>query len=286
MRVAVLGTGTMGAGMARSLLRAGLDVTAWNRTAGRAEPLAADGATVAATVTEAVTDADAVLTIVFDAAAVLDVAGALITALPPGAVWIQSATVGLDGIAEIGRRADGGGVTLLDAPVLGTKQPAQQGKLVPLVAGSRAAARQMEPVFAAIGTKTVYAGEQLGQGTALKLACNAWIASLTAALGQSLGLAAALGVEPGLVLDAVGGGPTDSPYAQLKAAAMLDGEYPPSFSVDGVLKDVGLMVDAAQGAGFPPELLRCVRELYAATSAAGHGGEDIAAVYTQFNQLT
>jgi 3-hydroxyisobutyrate dehydrogenase len=125
-------------------------------------------------------------------------------------------------------------------------------------------------------------GDRIGQGTALKLACNAWIASLTAALGQSIGLAAALGIEPGLFLDAIDGGPSDSPYAHMKGQGMLTGEYPPSFSVDGARKDVGLMMDAADRAGFPPELLRSVQEAFSRASAAGHGADDIAAVRTAF----
>src|SRR5450631_2066197 len=282
MRVAVLGTGTMGAGIVRSMLRAGLDVTAWNRTPERAEPLKADGATVAVTVPDAVAGADAVLTMAFDAAAVLEIAEAMIPGLAAGAVWIQAATVGLDGIARVERLASEHGIPLLDAPVLGTKQPAEEGKLVPLVSGPRELAQRVQPVFDAIGVKTIYAGDRIGQGMALKLACNAWIASLTAALGQSLGLAATLGVEPGLFLEAIAGGPADTPYAQLKAKEMLTGRYPPSFSVEGVLKDVGLMVDAASRAGFRQDLLRTLHELYAATAAAGHGGDDIAAVYIEF----
>jgi 3-hydroxyisobutyrate dehydrogenase len=286
MRVAVLGTGTMGAGMARSMLRAGLDVTAWNRTADRAGPLRADGATVAGTVPDAVGGADVVVTMVFDAAAVLDLGATLVAAMPGEAVWVQSATIGLDGIAQVERLAGEHGVPLLDAPMLGTKQPADEGALVPLVAGPRELARRVQPVFDAVGAKTIYAGDRIGQGTALKLACNAWIASLTAALGQSLGLAAALGIEPGLFLEAIDGGPADAPYAHQKGKEMLAGDYPPSFSVDGVLKDVGLMVDAADAAGFPQALLRPVQEAYARASAAGHGGDDIAAVHTEFRPGT
>jgi 3-hydroxyisobutyrate dehydrogenase len=282
MRVAVLGTGTMGAGMARSMLRAGLEVTAWNRTRQRAEPLAADGARVAETVPDAVKGADAVLTMVFDAAAVLEIAEVMAGSWPDGAVWIQSATVGLDGIAKVARFAEERGMALLDAPVLGTKEPAQDGKLVPLVSGDRGLMQRAQQVLEAIGTKTVDAGRQVGQGTALKLACNAYIAALTAAVAQSIGLAGALGVDPGLFLEAIDGGPSSSPYAQMKGQSMLAGEYPPSFAVDGVLKDIQLMSSAARQAGFPQTLLHTLQELYAGASEGGHGGDDIAAVFSQF----
>lgn len=283
MKVAVLGTGTMGSGMARSMLRAGLDVTVWNRTISRAQTLEADGATVASTVQDAVRDVDAALTMVFDARAVLDIAGPLLGTLPGGATWIQSATIGLNGISHAGRLAGTAGVTLLDAPMLGTKQPAEEGTLVPLVSGSRDAARAMRPVFEAVGSKTVCAGGSIGQGTALKLACNAWIASITAALGQSLGMAAALGTQPNLFLEAIDGGQPDSPYAHLKGKEMLAGRYPVSFTVGGVTKDLGLMLDAALAADFPQILLRPLHELYSHAGAAGHSHDDIAAVYTEFD---
>lgn len=270
----------MGAGMARSLRRAGLDVTVWNRTAAKAEPLAADGIAVAGTVGAAVAGADAVVTMVFDTDAVLAVSDELLDALAPEAVWLQSATVGVEGIARIAKRA--GDAALLDAPMLGTKQPAEQGKLVPIVSGDPGLVERVKPILDAVGARTVVAGEQIGEATAVKLACNAWILSITSALGQSVALARALGVEPALFLEAVTGGPTDSPYAQLKAAMMLSGDFAPAFSLDGGRKDLALIAAAAASAGVRETLLDGVRELYDAAGEKGHGADDIAAVYTAF----
>jgi len=125
MRVAVIGTGLMGAGMARSMRRAGLVVTAWNRTAEKAEPLAEDGVEVKRTVGDAVEGADAVVTMLFDADAVLELTPELLEALGPNSTWLQSSTVGPDGIGRIAEKA--GETHLLDAPVLGTREPAEQG---------------------------------------------------------------------------------------------------------------------------------------------------------------
>src|SRR4051812_12341525 len=161
MRVAVLGTGMMGAGMARSMGRAGLAVTAWNRTRARAMPLAEDGIEVADTVGDAVSGADAVVTMLFDTEAVLAVTPDIVGALGPNAVWLQSATVGLDGIARIAEKA---GNQLVDAPVLGTREPAEQGRLVPLVSGDDRLIDRVRPVLDAIGTKTVVAGGGVGPG--------------------------------------------------------------------------------------------------------------------------
>lgn len=282
MQVAVLGTGTMGTGMARSLLRADHRVSVWNRTRERAEPLAADGAVVAPTPEQAVAGADAILTMLFDADAVVGVMAEAMAAVPADAVWVQSATVGMAGVDRVARLADEHGVAVVDAPVLGTKQPAEQGALVSLVAGDDRALERARPVLDAIGHKTVRAGERLGQGTALKLACNAWIASLTAAVGQSLALAETLGVRPELFLQAIGGGQPDSPYAHLKGEAMLAGDYPTSFALDGLLKDLDLVTEAGQAARFPVSLLNAVRACYARASADGRGRQDIAAVHSGF----
>ena len=117
-------------------------------------------------------------------------------------------------------------------------------------------------------------------------ACNAWIASLTAGAAQSLALARGLGVEPELFLQAIGGGPADSPYAQLKGAAMLQGDYAASFSVDGLRKDLGLIVAAAEQRGLPTDLLDGVRSVFDAAAARGHAANDVAAAYTAFDDLS
>lgn len=282
MRVAVLGTGIMGVGMTHSLLRAGHEVRAWNRTAAKAEPLAADGATVVRTAAEAVRGADAVLTLLFDGDAVLEVGREIAPALGE-AVWVQASTIGVDGIARVAELAEQHGLTVLDAPVLGTRQPAEDGKLVPLVSGDPAAIDRVAPILDAIGAKTVRAGDRLGQGTALKLVCNAWIATLITGLAQSLTLAERLGLEPNQFLEAIGGGAMDLPYAHAKAPSMLAREYPTSFAVDGVVKDVGLIRDAARDAGVPDALLSAVDELFRVAADRGHGGDDMAAVRAAFD---
>lgn len=282
MKVAVLGTGIMGVGISHALLRAGHDVRVWNRTAARAEPLAADGATVATTPSEAVHGADAVMTLLFDADAVLDVVEAVAPELTD-AVWIQASTVGVAGTERVADLARRHGLTALDAPVLGTKQPAEDGKLVPLVSGDPDAIERVMPVFDAIGAKTVRAGARLGQGTALKLVCNAWIATLITGLGQSLALAQYLGLDSDLFLESIGGGAMDLPYAHAKAPSMTSGDYPTSFAVDGVVKDVGLIRDAATAAGVPDDLLAAVESLFRYTAERGHGDDDMAAVRTAFD---
>lgn len=284
MQIAVLGTGIMGTGMARSLLRAGHDVRVWNRSAARAEALEPDGAAVASAAGDAVRGADAIVTMLFDADSVLEVVAGTADDFAADSVWVQTSTIGLEGTRRAAQLARDRGLTLVDAPMLGTKTPAEQGKLVPIVSGDPHVVERMRPVFDAVGAKTVYAGGELGQATALKLVCNAWVGTLTAALGQSLSMAAHLGLDPALFLEAISGGATDMPYAHLKGSAMLAGEYPTAFAVDGAVKDLGLITDAAREVGMPDELLTAVAGLFGEASARGFGGQDMAAVYTAFGQ--
>ncbi len=276
--VAVLGTGIMGAGMARSLARAGLRVTAWNRHPDKARSLADDGITVSSDAAEAVAGASVVLTMLFDTASVEDVMGTALPAFADGAVWAQTSTVGLDGTQRLAALADKHGVGFVDAPVLGTRQPAAEGKLVVLAGGPVPLRDTVAPVFDAIGSRTVWVGERPGDGHKLKLVANAWVLSLVGGTAQSIELARALGLDPQLFLDTIAGGGTDSPYAQLKGRAMIAGEYPPAFGLSGALKDSGLIAEALRGAGVDDRLMGTLHSLFGEAAAAGHADDDMAAV--------
>jgi 3-hydroxyisobutyrate dehydrogenase len=282
MRVAVLGTGTMGAGMARTLLRNGFGVTVWNRTRSRAAAIGSDGAVVAGTAAEAVAEADVIITMSFDEEAVTDAARDFLPHAKPGAVWLQSATVGPTGMRRIAELADPARIQVVDAPVVGTKGPAEAGTLIVLVSGSAAAIAGARPVLEAVGSKIVEVGEAVGAASSLKLACNAWIASLTTATGQSLTLAKALGVDPGLFLSTIKGGPSDSGYAQLKGHLMLESDFTPSFALGGLVKDINLMLAETAASDFDGALLRTTNSLFQSAIAAHGAGEDIAAVVTSF----
>lgn len=284
MRVAVLGIGTMGAGIARSLMRAGIEVTVWNRHGEKAAPLASDGARVARSSVEAVGDADVVLTILFDEDAVASVADEFLPAMMPGAVWMQAATVGADGVRRLASKADAAGVTVIDAPMVGTKKPAEEGQLVVVASGERSILHRLAPVFEAIGSKTVIAGDEIGDASSLKLACNAWVAALTVATAQSLAICRTLGVDPAIFLSTIDGGPSNTPYAQLKGGLMLDSDFTPSFAVNGIVKDLGLMIDAVEPAGMPTQVLKAVRGRFVAAAESGHDSDDIAAVITAFEK--
>ena len=228
MRITVLGMGAMGAGMAQSLLREQFEVTVWNRSAKRSEPLAADGASVALDPAEAVADADVVVAMLFDADATLDVMAKTLPAMKDGAVFVQCATVGVEGAARTASVAAEHGVAFLDCPVLGTKAPAEQGKLVMLASGNPGLRERVQPAFDAMSAKTIWVGDELGLGSKLKLVCNAWIGALAAAVGQSLALAKELGLDQQLMLDAFDGSAAGSPYLQAKGTAIIESSYAPA----------------------------------------------------------
>jgi 3-hydroxyisobutyrate dehydrogenase len=276
--VCVLGTGLMGAGMARSLARAGLQVTAWNRDGAKAQPLAADGITVAEKPEDAVRGASVVLTMLFDAESVIAVMNDALAAFDDGAVWVQTSTVGIEGTAALVELARERGVGFVDAPVLGTRQPAEDGKLTVLAAGPSDLRDVVAPVFDAIGARTVWVGEEPGDAHRLKLVCNAWVLSVVAGTAQSIALAGDLGLDPQLFLDAIGGGALDSPYTQLKGKAMMAGDYPAAFALGGAVKDAALVADALRGAGTDARLMTVLHALFADAAEAGHTQKDMAAV--------
>jgi 3-hydroxyisobutyrate dehydrogenase len=188
--------------------------------------------------------------------------------MPEHAVWAQTSTVGLAGTQRLAELAGRHGCGYVDAPVLGTKKPAEQGELIVLASGPRELAPRVEPVFEAIGSKTVWVGERTGDGHRLKLALNSWVLSITAATGQAIALARDLGVDPQLFLDTIAGGGTDSPYAQLKGRAMIAGDFLPAFGLAGAVKDSELIVDALREAGDDPALMQAVHHLMSAAADA------------------
>jgi 3-hydroxyisobutyrate dehydrogenase len=276
--VAILGTGIMGAGMARSALRAGLPLRAWNRTRERAEPLAGDGAVVAGSVAEAVEGADLVVTMLSDTDAVLAVADEALAAAGDGALWVQTSTIGLAGHERCAELAARRGIELVDAPVVGTKQPAEEGKLTVLASGPEGVRERCEPLFEAIGQRTLWLGAA-GDGTRLKLVANTWIGGLVEVLGETMALADVLGIEKRRFLDLIEGGPLDLPYAQLKGGMMIDRAFDPSFSLELAAKDARLIAEAADRHGLDLPLPRTVAERMQEGVEAGHGGKDLAATY-------
>ena len=275
---AVLGTGIMGSAMARNLAAAGLGTTAWDRSERATGPLLAAGVRAAASPAQAVRDAQVVITMLPTADAVESVVfgEGVAEAFARGAVWAQMGTIGVTETTEIagrlGRlRPD---VLFVDAPVSGSKGPAETGQLLILASGPPAAEALVAPAFSALGRKTVWLGPA-GQGSRMKLVVNAYMSILIEGVAEALELADRLGVEEAGLAQAIEGGPLDAPIADAKLHKMQTGDFAPEFPLEWALKDVDLAIDAAGGDRLP--LLQALSGQWHAAVRAGYGREDISA---------
>jgi 3-hydroxyisobutyrate dehydrogenase len=277
--IAVLGTGIMGAAMALNLISAGMEVRAWNRSREKAEPLEKDGAKVANDPADAARDANFLLTMLSDTDAVEEaVRGGALPALAEDGVWLQMSTVGEVGNERLLRLAADHEVAYVDAPVLGTKQPAEQGQLIVLASGPEEVRERSEQVFGAVGSKTVWLGNA-GEGTRLKLVVNNWIVGLLGVLAETVAFAEAIGVDPAKFLETIEGGPLGLPYAQIKGSMMVEEDFPTSFSANLARKDAGLVLDSARAHDLHMRITEAVTARFNEAIQAGHGEEDMAAVY-------
>jgi 3-hydroxyisobutyrate dehydrogenase len=277
--IAVLGAGgTMGLPMARNLAGAGFAVRAWNRSSEKMEVLGGAGVTLCDTAADAAQGAQVIITMLSDADAVLGVMEGAGEAIGGhDVVWLQMSTIGIAGTLRCERLAERNALSFVDAPVLGTKQPAEQGALGILASGPAELRERLAPVFDAVGKRTMWVGEA-GMGTRLKLALNAWVVTLVEGAAETLALAEGLGLDPALVLDAVAGGPLDLPYLQMKGKGMIERRFEPAFSLALAAKDAGLIEDAAAEHDLDLPVLAAIRRRLE-QGVAEHGHEDLSATF-------
>jgi 3-hydroxyisobutyrate dehydrogenase len=248
--VAFLGIGAMGHGMAMSALRAGIPTIAWNREPQATRDLAEHGAEVAESAADAARRATIVVTMVTDADAVISIARdqGMLAALAPRTVWVQMSTIGVAGIDRVAAMVDAErpDVALLDAPVSGSKDPAERGLLTIFASGPDAVRSRVAPLFDALGQRTIWVGA-VGTGTRLKLVNNTWLAFATEAVAASVALAHQLGLETETVVDAIGAGPLLSAWQAAKLQRIANNEFSPQFALSLALKDVRLALQASDG---------------------------------------
>jgi 3-hydroxyisobutyrate dehydrogenase len=280
MRLALIGTGMMGARMGRRLLDAGHELTAYNRTAARTAALAAAGAAVAETPREAATGAEVVLTALADPDAVRAAAygdDGLLAGMDGGALWIDLSTVSPSDSREYSAAAHERGVRMLDAPVSGSLTAADKGTLVFLVGGAAADVVSARPIFSALGRDSVHLGPS-GAGSAGKLAVNAFLLAAMAAAAEAVRLGTAEGVDPSALLAGLTRTEIVPAWAVGKLERLQEGDLRPAFALALADKDLRLIERSAAGSGVDLPLLDAVRGLYAAAVAAGRGDLDFSAV--------
>ena len=275
--VAVIGAGALGAAMATRLADGGFDVCLWNRTAARAEEVAAESGRVVAarTVAVAVADAEVVLTVLRDGPAVAAVAEEMLPAMSSDAIWVQVSTVGPVDADKLRDSAASQGIPFLDAPVSGSTPQVQQGALLWLVSGQDAAVNIARPILERLGREVSVVGAGL-EASALKLAMNTWLAASTVAIADVLKVCDALEVPHETLVRTLQATPLAMPFAFAKIDLMEKQQYPAGFAVDLALKDIELTL---QHAKLTLPFLEAVRERLKSTVGAGHGREDVAAVY-------
>ncbi len=281
MDIAFLGLGRMGRGMAANLLKAGHAVTLWNRTRARAEELQSLGARVAASPAEAAR-AGVVITMLADdhavESAVFGESGVL-KALPAGGLHISMSTISVALSSRLAEAHHAAGQSYVAAPVLGRPEAAAMAKLLIIAAGSLEAIARVQPVFDAMAQKTIVVGSAPSAANVIKLCCNFFIASIIEALGESFALARKSGIEASKLLEVFTGSPATAPLVATYGSLIAEGKFtPPGFSLPLGLKDVRLVLAAADTAGAPLPIANLLHDRFLTAIAHGLSDKDWSAI--------
>jgi 2-hydroxy-3-oxopropionate reductase len=275
-----IGLGLMGAPMARNLLAADLEVVAWNRSPGPLADLVEAGAHGADSPAAVATEADILISIVSDDAALREVLGGpegAIAAASPGSLVIDMSTVSPALARELAAEAGAHGVGFLDAPVSGGDVGAREGTLSIMVGGEAADVERARPVFEVLGSRITHVGEA-GAGQAVKACNQVLVAVIVGGLAEALVLGSKLGVDPATILDALGGGMAANRIMEVRRDNFLGHDFTPGFKIDLHHKDLEIALGASGEVDAPLPLTAEVQQMLRALRAAGHGDEDNSAL--------
>jgi 3-hydroxyisobutyrate dehydrogenase len=268
----------MGNAMAVRLLDAGMPVDVWSRHMATTTALVSAGATGFAEVGDAVQEADVILSVLptgdVTAGVMFDRSG--VNSMRPGAIWVQMGTIGVRATERLAALAEAWrpDITFVDAPVSGSRGPAESGQLLILASGPASAGPRLEPVFEALGRRTLWLGPA-GAGSRMKLVLNTWLAFQIEGAAEAASLAHSLDVEPASLVEALGGNPLASPYGLAKLGRMVDEDFTPDFSIDLALKDLDLVVSDAGADGTP--IAAAIADRWRELIEGGAGGLDVSA---------
>jgi len=277
-----LGLGIMGSAMAANLVRAGHEVTVWNRTGSRCASLVALGARQAKTPREVAANCDVTFAMLADpdaALAVLDGTDGVLSGIGQGRGYVDFSTVDDATAKAIASQIISRGARYLEAPVSGTKKPAEDGTLIILSAGDRSLYDEVSPALDKLGRKRVFLGE-VGQGARMKLVVNAIMGSMLTALGEGLALGLKGGLDGAEILDILDAGAMACPMFRAKGPMLLSGDYPTSFPLKHMQKDLRLALALSEKLDQNLALTAASNELFKRARIAGHGDEDIGAVFS------
>jgi 3-hydroxyisobutyrate dehydrogenase len=281
--VSVVGLGRMGLPIAERILDAGFPLSVWNRTAAKADELAARGATVLASPADALASADVCVTMLADDAALEEVAGEILAGARAGTALVDMSTVSVAASERVAERAAAAEIEYLRAPVSGNPSVVRAGNLTVIVSGPEDVARRLEPLLQAIGPKVKYVGEG-ERARVVKLALQIMIAGTAELLGESLVLGEAAGVDRRTLLEVVGASAIGSPFVSYKTEPLLNDDYSATFTTSMMLKDVDLVLDLAGESNLSLPLTRDLRALLERLADGGYDDKDFMALYLQLRE--
>lgn len=284
MKIAFLGLGIMGSRMAERLIRAGFELTVWNRTPGKTEGLKKWGAKEAASPKEAAAGVDVAITMLADPASVEQVAlrkDGLLEGLKKGSLYIDMTTVSPETSRKLGAACAERGVAFLDAPVTGSKPAAASGELLLMVGGDASVLERARPVLQPMSKKIVHMGP-VGQGSLMKLVNNLSMAGAMATFFEGFILGKRGGLSGEAILDVLTSGALASPLLRSKGEAILKDNFEPLFSLKHMAKDVHLAVEEAQRERLEAPLSRLLDGLFQEAQRRSFGDEDYAALIKIF----
>ncbi|WP_374991447.1 L-threonate dehydrogenase [Bradyrhizobium sp. LHD-71] len=288
-RAAVIGLGSMGFGMALSLLRAGFDLRGFDIGKEAVARLASQGGQGVASAVEAATDADIVVSVVVNAAqteAVLFGDNGVAQAMPEGAVFISSATMDPEAARSLAKRLEAMGRHYLDAPISGGAQRAAEGALTILASGSADAFANARPALNALAAKVYELGDAPGQGAAFKMINQLLAGVHIAAASEAMAFAAKQGLDLKKVYEVITASAGNSWMFENRMPHVLDNDYAPRSAVDIFVKDLGIIQDMARGMKFPVPVAAAALQMFLMTSGAGMGRDDDASVARMYAQVT
>lgn len=281
MRVGFIGLGIMGSRMARRLLNTTRELAVYNRTRKKAEALVAEGARWVNSPAELAREVDALFTMLSAPEVVQQLAtgeGGFLDALPADALWVDCSTVHPAFSRRMGALAGARGVRFIDAPVAGTKGPAESGELIFFVGGRSSDLEACRPLLDGMGTTVLHMGD-VGQGAAMKMIVNLMLASAMSAYSEALVLGEALGLSPRTVADIILASPVAAPFLKLKQPMIDKNAFEAHFPLRWMHKDLHLAMLSAYENGVALPGVNMVKELFALAEQSGLGEDDFAAIY-------
>jgi len=280
MKIAFIGLGIMGSRMAKNLAKENLDLTIYNRTRSAAEELVNLGALLATSAAEAVKEADVVFTMLSTPGVVQDIAfgtAGFVKHMKKNALWVDCTTVDPGFTRDMAAKTRSFGVRFMDAPVAGSKVPAEKGELVFLVGGAAHDMQEAQTFFDIMGSKTIHAGDT-GMGTSLKMLVNSLLAQAMAIFAESVVLGEKMGFSRDFLLGFLSSLPVTAPFLKTKADKIKSNDYSVEFPLEWMQKDLHLLGLTAYDNGVPQYMASVAREIYTAAKAEGLAREDFSAI--------